>query len=40
MQAGAAWVAQASAAAIDVLAQERSDEDLLREVTEHWSLRS
>jgi hypothetical protein len=39
-QAGAAWVAQASAAAVNVLAQERSEEDLLREVTEHWSLRS
>jgi hypothetical protein len=38
-QAGAAWVAQASAAAIDVLAQEPSAEDLYREVSEHWSLR-
>jgi hypothetical protein len=39
-QAGAAWVTQASAAAIDVLAQERSAEELLQEVAEHWSLRS
>jgi hypothetical protein len=37
-QAGAAWVTQASAAAIDVLAQDRSLEDVLEEVKEHWSL--
>ncbi len=39
-RAGAAWVAQASVAAIDVLAQELSAEQLLQEVTEHWSLSS
>lgn len=37
-QAGAAWVAQASAAAIEVLAQERSAEELRQEAAEHWSL--
>jgi hypothetical protein len=39
-QAGTAWVAQANAAAIDVLAHERSAEELLSEATEHWSLGS
>jgi hypothetical protein len=39
-RAGAAWAAQASAAAIDVLAQERSAEELLQDVSQHWSLRS
>lgn len=38
-QAGAAWVAQASVAAIDVLAQHPSPEQLHKEVVEHWSLR-
>lgn len=37
--AGAAWVAQANAAAIDVLALEPSGEELLDEAKEHWSLR-
>jgi hypothetical protein len=37
--AGAAWVAQANAAAIDVLAWEPSGDELLQEVKEHWSLR-
>lgn len=39
-QAGAAWVTQASAAAIDVLAQDRPLEDVLQDVKERWSLRS
>jgi hypothetical protein len=38
-QAGAAWVTQASAAAIDVLAQDRPLEDVLQDVKECWSLR-
>jgi hypothetical protein len=38
-QAGAAWVVQASAAAIDVMAQHSSAEQVLAEVKEHWSLR-
>ena len=38
-QAAAAWVTLASAAAIEVLAQERSAGELLQEVTERWSLR-
>jgi hypothetical protein len=37
-QAGAAWVTQASAAAIDVLAEEAAAEELLQQVVEHWSL--
>jgi hypothetical protein len=37
-QVGAAWVTQASAAAIDVLAQHPSAEQVLEEVKEHWSL--
>jgi len=37
-QAAAAWVTQASAAAIDVLAQERSAEDLHQDVMERWTL--
>jgi hypothetical protein len=36
--AGAAWVAQVKAAAIHVLAQDRSPDELLHEVTEHWTL--
>jgi hypothetical protein len=38
-QAGAAWVTQASAAAIDVLAQDRPLEDVLQDVKQRWSLR-
>jgi hypothetical protein len=38
-QAGAAWVAQASAGAIDVLAQDRPLGDVLQDVKERWSLR-
>jgi hypothetical protein len=38
-QAGEAWVTQASAAAIDVLAQDRTLEDVLQDAKEHWSLR-
>jgi hypothetical protein len=38
-QAGAAWVTQASAAAIDVLAQGRPREEVLQDVKERWSLR-
>jgi hypothetical protein len=37
-QAGAAWVAQASAAAIEVLAQDRGLDEVLHEVKEHWTL--
>jgi hypothetical protein len=39
-QAGAAWVAQASAAAVDVLAFDRPLEEVLQEVKEHWTLRA
>jgi hypothetical protein len=38
-QAGVAWVSETSAAAIAVLAQERSAEELLQDVADHWSLR-
>ena len=38
-QAGAAWVTQASSAAIDVLAQARPLDDVLQDVKERWSLR-
>lgn len=38
--AGLAWVNQASAVAIEVLAGELSGDKLLQEVGEHWSLRS
>lgn len=37
--AGAAWVTQASRAAIEVLAQDRTTEELLQEVGEHWTLK-
>lgn len=37
---GFAWVTQAGAVAIEVLAGELSGEKLLQEVGEHWSLRS
>lgn len=37
-QAGAAWVAQANAAAIEVLAQDRALDEVLQEVKDHWSL--
>jgi hypothetical protein len=36
--AGAAWVAQASAAAVDVLANELPRDELLQAVKDHWSL--
>jgi hypothetical protein len=36
--AGAAWVAQAAAAAIEVLAQGRGLDGVLQEVKEHWTL--
>ena len=39
-QAGAAWVAQANAAAIEVLAQDRPQDEVLQEVKEHWTLRT
>jgi hypothetical protein len=35
--AGAAWVAQASAAAIDVLAQSLPEDELLQVVEKHWA---
>lgn len=38
-QAGAVWVTQASATAIEVLAQEQPLEDVLQVVKERWSLR-
>jgi hypothetical protein len=37
--AGAAWVRQAQAAAIEVLAQHDSLEEVLRDAKERWSLR-
>lgn len=37
-QAGAAWVAQANAAAVEVLAQARSWDEVLQEVKEQWTL--
>jgi hypothetical protein len=37
-QAGATWVAQANAAAIDVLAQDRDLDEVLQEAKEHWTL--
>ena len=39
-QAGAAWVTQASAAAIEILAQGRPLEEVLQDVKERWSLRT
>jgi hypothetical protein len=38
--AGAVWVAQASAAAVDVLASELPRDELLQVVKDHWSLDS
>jgi hypothetical protein len=37
-QAGAAWVAQANAAAIEVLAQDRDLVEVLQQAKEHWTL--
>lgn len=37
-QAGVAWVAQASAAAIELLAQDRDLEEVLQEAKKHWTL--
>jgi hypothetical protein len=37
-QAGAAWVAQANAAAIEVLAHDQALDQVLQEVTEKWTL--
>lgn len=38
-QAGTAWVTQATAAAIEVLAQDHPLDEVLHEVKEHWTLR-
>ncbi|MBE1609965.1 hypothetical protein [Actinopolymorpha pittospori] len=37
-QAGAAWVAQATAAAVEVFAHDRQLDKVLNEVQEHWTL--
>lgn len=39
-QVGAAWVAQAHAAAIKVLAHDRSLEEVLHDTKERWTLRN
>jgi hypothetical protein len=39
-QAGAAWVTQASAAAIEIIAQDRPLDEVLHQVKEHWTLRA
>ena len=39
-QVGAAWVAQATAAAIEVLAEDPPLEEVLQEVQDHWTLKN
>lgn len=37
-QAGAAWMSQAMAAAVEVLARERPLDEILQETQDHWTL--